>query len=223
MGSTHFVFDGKQVQISPDLGSIVTFLQGIEQETTSLLKDDSTSMKYLRSKMICLFASLETLLCLHIAYSHNTSDEGIIVGVARKGRDRKSFLDTYCLASGNEWVKNNKDRAKYIKSDDLIKMRNSLTHFYSIKKSLSIGPQSHASESRKIEKRTGFKVVFISPEDLSEIIQDTFMLMMKKWSTDCLAFHGKSDEFKERILKVRNLIDNEGAKTLIFNVNRVSG
>lgn len=38
--STHFIFDGEKVVISPDLHSIVSFLQEIEKEIESFLNFD---------------------------------------------------------------------------------------------------------------------------------------------------------------------------------------
>jgi len=67
-------------------------------------------------------------------------------------------------------------------------------------------------KSRKLEKATDFKAKFISPEDLYEIIKGSAKLMIKKWSEDCKNDLAKnSNEFKERILSVKTVVDNCGA------------
>ena len=67
-------------------------------------------------------------------------------------------------------------------------------------------------KSRKLEKATNFKAKFISPEDLYEIIKGSAKLMIKKWSEDCKNDLAKnSNEFKEKILSVKAVVDNYGA------------
>ena len=66
-------------------------------------------------------------------------------------------------------------------------------------------------KSRQLEKETNFKAKFISPEDLYEIIKGSALLMIKKWSEDCKNDLEKNyNEFKEKILSVKSVVDNYG-------------
>jgi len=255
--STHFIFDGEKVLISPDLHPIVSFLQEIEKEIeiflgfykklesirkqhaetlkfvkvlTQKLKENSIDFNFtfsehpstiinkltinrpIRSEMIVLFANLETLFCLNIAYENKISDEKEIIKKTMKQGNVKYFLEKFCLNKENEWGQKNPKRLKRITTNDLRKLRNSLTHFFSVSKGLSVSYAVLDEKSRKLEKATNFKVKFISLEDLYEIIKGSAKLMIKKWSEDCKnSLEKNSNEFKERILFVKAVIDNYGA------------
>jgi len=250
--STHFIFDGDKIIISPDLRPIVDFLQEIEKEVEGFLwfdkklesirkqhaetikltqvlakklKENSIDFNFtlsehpstiadklkinypIRSKMIILFAYLETLRCLNIAYENKTSDEKEIRGLAMDDKNIKSFLQEFCLNENNDWGQKNKKRLQQITADNLQKLRNSLTHLFSVSKDISVADAFLDDKSRKLEKATHFKVKFISPEDLYEIIRGAGILMMKKWNDDCLnSLNKHSSQFKEKILSVNNVI-----------------
>jgi len=255
--STHFIFDGEKVMISPDLHSVVVFLQEIEKEIESFLnfdkklesirkqhletikfievlarklKESNIDFKFtfsehpatiaeklkidrpIRSEMIVLFANLETLFCLNIAYENKISDEKEIIKRAMNQDNVKDFLERFCLNQENEWCQKNPERIKHISADDLRKLRNSLTHFFSVAKNIGVSYALLDEKSRKLEKATNFKAKFISPEDLYEIIKGSARLMIKRWSEDCKSDLAKnSNEFKEKILSVKAVVDNYGA------------
>lgn len=146
--STHFIFDGEKVTISPDLRPIVNFLQEIEAEVETILgfdkkleairkqcteivnftalllekiKNNNISLaglslpknpstlndklmitRPIRSEMIVLFAYLETLLCLYIAYDNKNSDEKFLIHQAMNQDVVKYFLENFCLNKENE-------------------------------------------------------------------------------------------------------------------------
>jgi hypothetical protein len=122
-GGTHFIFDDNKIVISPNLHSIVIFLQEIEKEIDIILgfdkklesirgqyletikfieflanklKENSIEFTYklsehpekiveklkidrpTRAEMIVLFAHLEVLMCLNIAYKNKISDDSSI-------------------------------------------------------------------------------------------------------------------------------------------------
>lgn len=258
--STHFIFDGNKIVISPDLKPIVDFLGEIEKEIESFLgfekkiesirkqhletiklvqllagklKENSIDFNFsfsedpsnigdklkfsspTRSKMIVLFAYLETLFCLNIAYENKTSDEQEIRRLAMNKNTIKPFLETFCLNKENKWGGENPDRLKNTTADNLRRLRNSLTHFFSVDKSLSVADAFLDDKSRKLEQITDFQIKFISPEDLYEIIKGAGELMIKKWSKDCEnSLRLKTNEFKENILSVNKLIENCGAKSV---------
>jgi len=253
--STHFIFDGDKVVISPDLHSVIIFLQEIEKEIESFLnfdkklesirkqyletvklievlagklKENSIDFQFtfseppatiaeklkidrpIRSEMIVLFANLETLFCLNIAYENKISDEKEIIKNAMNQDNVKDFLERFCLSQENEWCQKNPERLKHIVADDLRKLRNSLTHFFSVA-NLSVSFAALDEKSRELEKATNFKAKFISPEDLYEIIKGSAKLMIKKWSEDCKSdLEKNSNEFKEKILSVKTVVDSYG-------------
>lgn len=181
-------------------------------EEPSTIVDKLTLHRPIRSETIVLFANLETLFCLNIAYENKTSDEKEIRRLAKNKNTIKSFLERFCLNEDNKWSQKNPERLKHITADDIRKLRNSLTHFFSVGKGLGVSYAVLDTKTRKLERITKFKTKFISPEDLYEIIKGAAKLMIKKWDTDCReSLKKKSDEFKKRILFVKNLIESHGA------------
>ena len=92
----------------------------------------------IRSEMIALFAHLETIFCLNLAYEYKQSDEVEIIKLARDEKNMKKFINTFCLNENNIWCQKNLERFKRISASDLRSLRNSLTHFYSVSKKLSV-------------------------------------------------------------------------------------
>jgi len=104
--------------------------------------------------------------------------------------------------------KKNSERAKHITAEELRYLRNSLTHFLFTDIGVQIIDHYLNNKARKLEEKTKFKVKFISPQDLYEIIKGTVILMIKKCSDDCqTCLKLNSQEFKNKILSVNNLIN----------------
>lgn len=255
--STHIIFDGTKIVISPDLHPIIIFLQGIEEEIEILLgfykklesireqsaetfelidflakklKENSIDFNFnlsekpetlidkltinrpIRSEVIALFAHLETLFCLNIAYKNKTSDQAEIIKKAMDQNNVKLFLTEFCLNKENEWGNKHPERFKRITADELRRLRNSLTHFFSVSRGLSLSYALLDEKSRRLEKATNYKAKFISPEDLYEIIKGAAKLMIIEWSKDCTEnLSGSSNDFKARILCVKNVVEASGA------------
>lgn len=264
--STHFIFDGRKVVISPDLVPILKFLQEIEKEIESFLgiekrlksilkqfeeiinlmevlsqkiKENSLDFNFtffenpsgivdklkfnrpIRSEMIILFANLETLFCLFTAYENKISNEKAIRDLTMNDDAIKSFLRNFCLTEHNEWGQKNPQRLKRITINDIRKLRNSLTHFFSVHKGLGISYPTLDDKTRKLEKLIKFKSNFISPEDLYGIIKGAAMLIIKRWDEDCRqSMAKKSNDFKEKILCVKEVIANRGA--VVVNNNQIN-
>lgn len=167
-----------------------------------------------RSKVIALFAYLETLMRLNFAYDNKISDEVKIRELSLEQKTWKSFYKDFCLSTENEWVNDNKERAKDITAVDLRYLRNSLTHFFSLDKKLQIIDDILSCKARKLEGMEGLKklkVRFISPEDLYEMIKGAGRLMLIKWSNDCNSDLMNDFEFNEKISSVINLVECSGA------------
>jgi len=255
--STHFIFDGERIIISPNLSTIVNFLQEIEKEINillgfekrlesirkqclelvkfieflsgklkenfidfsftlsenpSILAEKLKMIRPIRPEMIALFAYLETLIRLNFAYENKIDDGEKIRKLTLDQSVWESFYSNFCLSENNPWGKQNPERVKHISTQELRYLRNALTHFFSVDKGLGISYSVLDEKSRRIEQKTDFKAKFISPEDLYEIIKGAAILMIKKWNNDCMDSLSKnSDEFRERILSVNNLIKKSGA------------
>ncbi len=165
-----------------------------------------------RSEAIFLFAYLETLMRLEFAYENKISDGAEIRKLTLDKKVWKSFYGNFCLNKNNKWVQINKERANNITVEELRYLRNSLTHFLSVDRGLQISDSMLKNKSRKLEKLTNFKLKFISPEDLYEIGKNASMLLIEKWSKDYQeCFESQPNEFKERILSVNKLIQENGA------------
>lgn len=174
-----------------------------------------------RSEMIVLFAHLEVLLCLNSAYDNKTSDDDTIRKLVMNQDTIKSFIGNFCLNQENEWGKKNENRLKHITVDDVRRLRNSLTHFFSTSKGLAVSHALLDEKTRRLEKATHFKAKFLSPEDLNEIISGSAKLMIRKWSDDCKkSITENSDDFKEKILAVSNVVKNHGV--MVVRNNQIS-
>lgn len=255
--STHFIFDGEKVLISPDLFPTINFLMEIEKEVKTILefeknlesirkqyretlgfiellaeklKENSINFEFtfvehpstiadklkitrpIRSEAIVIFSNLEVLLRLNFAYDNKISDGDQIRKLSLDQKTWEYFYNNFCLNQNNEWAKNNQERCKYITAMDLRYLRNSVTHFFSLDKGLGLSYAIFDEKSRRLEEATNFKAKFITPEDLYGIVKGTARLMIEKWSKDCEdSFRKNSNEFKERILCVNELIKNSGA------------
>ena len=160
----------------------------------------------LRSKMIILFAHMETLRCFNIAYENKVSEDKEIRKIARE--NIIPFIRDFCLSNNNDWVKNNQERANKITPDYLWKLRCSLTHFFSVTKDMAIADKNLEEKSRRLEIFSAFNIKFISPEDLNEIIKGAGKITIKRWVSD---YKENPEEFKERILFVKSIVEKNGA------------
>ena len=262
--STHIVFDGNNVLISPDIVPVVNFLMEIEKEIGNILgfnkkldeiresyselisfvgflsnklKENNLDFEYtlkenpeniankfkfdfaLRSQMIVLFANLEVLFTIHLAYEKETFDKDILIRSAMDKDTTKDFLNSFLLTEENDFYKNNKARLSKINSTQLRDLRNLLTHFFSVGHGgLSIAPALLEEKSRKFENilKSNKKgsIVFISEHDLFELIKHANLLRLKKWSDD---FLNKPEDFKRKILFVIGLVKRDGAIILKNN------
>lgn len=255
--STHVVFDGKKIIVSPDLIIVFKFFMEIEKEIESFLsfekkldsirkqcleilkftqslaeklKDDNIDFKFtfsekpetivdklklhlpIRSQMIVLFANLEVMFCLNISYQNKTDDDKKIRDLARNNKVVKKFLNNYFLIDKNKYYKQNKERFSKVSAQQIRDFRNSLTHFFSLSSSISIVPSVLDDKARKLEKmlkeQKQNSSIFISPEDLYELIKNASILMIKKWNND---FSNNPQEFKKRILSVQSVVRKNGA------------
>ncbi len=169
----------------------------------------------LRSQMIVLFASLEVLFTLHLAYENKTKNKEELLKLANT-ENIKSFLNDFLLTDSNEFYKINKERLSKVNSTKLRDLRNSLTHFFSVSAGgLSLSPSILEEKSREFEKvlkqnKKGH-IVFMSENDLFELIKYANQIQFKKWSEDFLINEG---EFKDKMQFVIGLVKDKGSVIL---------
>jgi len=83
---------------------------------------------------------LATLLFIWGVYNYlgYRSDKKEIIKRAMNQDNVKDFLERFCLNQKNEWCQKNPERLKHITADDLRKLRNSLTHFFSVAENIGV-------------------------------------------------------------------------------------
>ncbi|MBU4480073.1 hypothetical protein KKG48_01345 [Patescibacteria group bacterium] len=166
----------------------------------------------LRSQIIILFANIEVLLCLSIAYNNENSDKKFVINNAMNSAAVNNFLNDYFLTEKNLWYKENKKRASKIKSEDFRRLRNSLTHFFSLDKKITLTPdllKYKSLEMEKIIEKSGkCPPVSLSPEDIFEMIRGASKIMMEEWNNDYVT---NPVAFQNKINAVKSIIKKNGA------------
>lgn len=114
-------FDKKLQEIKDQsLALISLFCKELEENTSvpnesiaKKIEELAENFQYdppLRSQFIVLFAYLETLFCLFIAYRDETSDKDNIRKLAMNSESNRKFINEFILSEKNEFYKNNKKR-----------------------------------------------------------------------------------------------------------------
>ncbi len=207
--NTHFVYDGEKIIISPNLSVIASFLMEIDAEIVKLLAKSPESV---RANSVAIFSYWETLFCLFIAYEFQTWDKNQIIGHSRNHKTRKTFYTKYLLNSEIEWNKLNSERLKHFTADQMIALRNSLTHFFSLDKHIQLTHASMDTEARDLEKQTDYQLKFLSPEDLYKMVGGAGILIITEWTKGYdLSLKDQSFAYKEKMLCVNRLVHEHGA------------
>lgn len=258
--STHVVFDGKDIQISPNLHKIFNFLVEIEQESNAIFgvqdkleearlyykdlleltgklskvvqennldgwshefkKDPRTFtdiLKYhipIRTQMLHLFTQLEVMFFLYIAYTKEIAGEEELRKVAMEDKKlRKKFLRQFLLSKDNAYYVQHKKRLSKLDAAKLIRLRNSLVHFFSLSSDhIGINPDSFNEDARKFEEFAAAKklgsFVLLSPTDLHELIKSAYIILIKQWTSDTLQ---DNVTFKRKIGFVNDVVSEYGA------------
>ena len=176
----------------------------------------------LRSQIIVLFASLEVLFNLHASYELETNDEKKLRETTMDSDTTKKFINEFLLTNDNQYYLANHQHLSKIDSAKMRDLRNSLTHFFSIGHGgLSLSPSLLSQKARKLEnilkQNKKGNVVFISENDLYNLIKQANILRMKRWSDD---FQKNPQDFKRKIQHVINLVKREGA--IIVQNNQIN-
>lgn len=107
----------------------------------------------IRAQFITLFAGLETVFCLHLAYEHATSDKNSIKSFSHDDKELRNFIDVFILSEENDFYKANKVMFTGISSKNLRELRNLLTHFFSVGDGIQIVPELGREHAKKLAKK----------------------------------------------------------------------
>ncbi|MFT5037379.1 MAG: hypothetical protein ACI9VM_000959 [Candidatus Azotimanducaceae bacterium] len=177
------------------------------KENPELIAEKFFNHTVTRSEFIVLFASIETLLCLHTAYENETDDEDQIRLLMSDPKKTKKLLNQFTLSSDNEYYASNLKRFAKVNARQIRDLRNKLTHFFSVK-GLGIVHDKLSSKARTLERKAGNNVSFISSVDLCELHKCAATLLLKKWSED---YVNNNVDFMRKIIFVKNVVQKDAA------------
>lgn len=172
-----------------------------------------------RTQMIQLFTQLEVMYFLYISYLKEIDDEVGLREVAMKDEKlRKAFLRQFILSEQNTYFSEHKNRFKKLDAGKIIRLRNSLVHFFSLSSdSIGIHPDRFGEDARKFERHAEEnkrgQLVMMSPLDLSELIKGAYMILFQIWTKDTLH---ENEKFKRKIAYVHNVVSEFGAVIVYY-------
>ncbi|MCK4663865.1 MAG: hypothetical protein KAT68_13435 [Bacteroidales bacterium] len=165
----------------------------------------------IRSTIIALFSYIEVLYCIDLAYQNSISDPTKILSLSND-KSVKKFITQYILNENNSFYKANKQRFSKITSKNLRQLRNLLVHFFSTNAEISIHPTNFEKKARIIEsefeKSGQNNFIFLSSNDLYNLIKDSSELILIEWTND---FQSMPEQFKDKIFCVKKLITEIGS------------
>ncbi len=182
-------------------------IESFYEEDPQLLAEKLSYVQITRSEMIVLFSNLETIMALNAIYELNSVDETLIRNRLMDQKYVKKFLNEYVLNLRNPFYRENIVRLKFVTNKDIRDLRNSLTHFFSVR-GLVLADESQAELARKMEGKLKNKINFISPKEMYELLGGVYKLLLIRWNDDYV--QGIND-FNERIHNVRAVIERDGA------------
>ncbi len=166
-------------------------------------------------EMLSLFAFLETMYCLYIAYTFEISDKDKILELTLNTKEKEKFIAKFLLSTENWYFKKNSKFLWRITPKRIRNFRNSLVHFYSVSEWIGIVHKSNSKNARKIEEKLKWSLtVFISSADLQSLLNETAKLLLKNWSNDYLSY---SDLFKTKIEFVNKIVKENWWKHIMEN------
>jgi len=190
----------------------------LEFNTSLTMKNIESNLKLfqdfrypIRSTIIALFSYIEVLYCIDLAYQNSKSAP---VEILKLSNDKsvKKFITNYILNDNNNFYKANKQRFSKITSKNLRQLRNLLVHFFSTNAEISIHPTNFEEKARiiesELEKRGPSNFIFLSSNDLYNLIKDSSALMLNEWTND---FQSMPEQFKKKIFCVKKLISDIGS------------
>lgn len=197
-----------RVFINAKLRSLFDFILNIDKEIKFHIdleyirmhnKSDNISI---RSLMICLFSYMETILFFYIIYDEDKDMEYDQLTELAKWKMIDLVKRFLLSKKNNEYFKKNYDKLGIIKQNDLIKLRNYLTHFYSTTESFWLYIGWYPKQEIEIAKQRNKSFSMISPYDLYYLINWASNTIMLNWNNANKKDGDAFDRKIERVLKI---------------------
>lgn len=170
---------------------------------------DFNSNQIIRSQMICVFAYMETLFCILTVYIHELEDEEAIK--CQSNKDLKMFISKYLLHPTNGYYKLHVDRFRKIVPDEILTLRNLLTHFYSVGSWIVLVNDLDDEEVKKLAQEFMEKIgpVFMTPEDFLGLLNGCMNLLFQEWTNTS---NKQSEEFNRKFSFVEKIVNSHAPK-----------
>lgn len=169
----------------------------------------------IRSQFIVLFANLEVIFALYIAFQKETSDENLIRNTLMDQEETRKFLNIFLLSEKNEFYLSNKKLFSKISAKKLRELRNSLAHFFSVSWTINLIHNDLTKEARALELKLKIANIhdtsFLTPEDLFNLIKSSSRLLFKIWSD---LYLDDPVDFKRKIFFVKTIVEERAAVTI---------
>ena len=163
---------------------------------------------------------MEVIFCIQNIFQFNLYDNNSIIKSAKN--NLLQYINLYILNKNNEYYLNEIDRFKGIWKIDIQKLRNSLTHFYSLwwDKIWLLSDQYNIDEIIDLENKVrkqikGGVYLLLRPIDLFELIKKANIIIFEQWN---LSHLDDIDIFYIKIQNVINIVTNN-APILIKSKN----
>lgn len=166
-------------------------------------------------EMLSLFAFLETIYCLHIAYNLELGSKEELLEHTLNTKEKEKFIAKFLLSTENWYFKKNSKFLWKITPKKMRNFRNYLVHFYSVSEWIGIVHRNNAKSARKIEDKLKWSLtVFISSLDLQSLLIEAVKILLRNWSKDYLT---DSKLFKKRIYFVSKIVEENAWKQIMDN------
>jgi len=205
---------GEIFATTPFFDDIHDFLGRISQEVIDILdiQKDNLNLRPVRAQTMVIFSALEALFVLYLAYVHETSDRKKIMALSMKNNRKhfKDFINIFILTKNNTFYKKNIQNYSNITSGDLLYLRNSLSHMFSLD---SVGYLTLSSDVsiRKYELGQVENISYLSPSEFFELLKSAHYLMYKFWSNELIK---DIATFSRKMQCVKSVVRKFGTKFL---------
>jgi len=189
----------------------IKYQYNITQETIKIV-DEIETIQIPRSQIICLFAYMETIFCLLTVFNNKLDDDNAII--FQSNRELKKYINKYILTEKNGFYKENKSKLQHLQAQDILDIRNGLTHFYSVSDKIGIVQDSDMDDTKELEKALDDvwkKYIFLCPNDILELIRNSIINIFIEWSD---MTYNRPSEFKENFIFVEKIVKRKSAKIL---------
>jgi hypothetical protein len=204
----------EDILISSELGNFYSLPSVINLYKLFFVKKFRT----IRSELIALFSFLETLFCLYVSYENKLCRKKEIIDKLMDRNFIENLYESFCLSPKNEGYKNNLKRLENISAKEFRDLRNNLTHFYSVPKSIGLTYLVEDERTKELERATNWELTFISPYDLYQIVIGCKKLILERWLEDYKNFNnGYDNEFDKKISSVLKVVEEFSPSVLSDN------